>query len=306
VSGRAEIVERRFQDTPALELRAGALRATFVPDVGMTGVSLRRERREHLALPHGVAGLRAGHTGGLPLLAPWANRLSGWRYRAAGVDVDLRRRRFVHTDEHGLPIHGLLVGWPDWEVTATGARGGVARLTATTIVDLPAFPFPHLLEVAVVLRDDRLEVATTLVATGARPVPAAFGWHPWLRLPGTPRSRWMLRLPGREHLALDERGIPTGASTRDAAEHDAIGRRTFDDLYRLGRDRRLAFTGDDGASVAVQGDPHLPYAQVWVPAGKPYAALEPMAAPTNALVTGDLHLVDPGDAFTARFAITVT
>ena len=37
-----------------------------------------------------------------------------------------------------------------------------------------------------------------------------------------------------------------------------LGRRTFDDLYRLGRDRRLAFTGEDGASVEVQGEPALP------------------------------------------------
>jgi galactose mutarotase-like enzyme len=301
----AAVVERRFQDTPAIELQSGALRATFVPGVGMTGVSLRRDRREHLALPGGVAALRAGHTGGLPLLAPWANRLAPRRYRAAGVDVDLRRMR-LHTDDNGLPIHGLLVGWPEWEVTGTSARREIARLTATTIVDAPAFPFPHLLEVAVALHDDRLVIDTMLVPTGDRKVPVAFGWHPYLRVPGTPRSRWTLRLPPRDHLELDDRGIPTGASTRERAEEDALGRRSFDDLYRLGRDRRLAFTGEDGASVEVQGNPHFPYAQVWVPAGEQFAALEPMAAPTNALVTGNTHLVEPGDGFTATFTLTVT
>ena len=56
----------------------------------------------------------------------------------------------------------------------------------------------------------------------------------------------------------------------------------------------------------MQGNPHYPYAQVWVPPGKPFAALEPMAAPTNALVTGNMHLVAPGDAFTATFTLTVT
>ncbi len=301
----AEVVERRFQDTPAIELRSGTLRATFVPGVGMTGVSLRRDRREHLALPGGVAALRAGHTGGLPLLAPWANRLSTRRYRAGGVDVDLRRLR-LHTDDNGLPIHGLLVGSPEWEVTSTSARREVARLTATTIVDAPAFPFPHLLELAVTAHDDRLVIDTMLVPTGDRKVPAAWGWHPYLRVPGTPRSRWSLRLPAREHLALDDRGIPTGASTRETAEDDLLGRRTFDDLYRLGRDRRLVFTGQDGASVSVQGNAHYPYAQVWVPPGEAFAALEPMAAPTNALVTGNVHLVEPGDAFTATFTLTVT
>jgi galactose mutarotase-like enzyme len=300
----AEVVERRFQDTPALELRSGSLRATFVPGVGMTGVSLRRDRREHLALPGGVAALRAGHTGGLPLLAPWANRLGARRYRADGVEVDLRRLK-LNTDDNGLPIHGLLVGWPDWEVTGTRVRRDVARLTATTVVDARAFPFPHLLEVVVEARDEGLVIDTTIVATGDRKVPVAFGWHPYLRVPGTPRSRWTLRLPARQHLALDERGIPTGESTREAAESEVIGRRTFDDLYALGRDRRLAFIGEDGASVAVQGSPHFPYGQVWVPAGQSFAALEPMAAPTNALVDGNTHLVEPGDAFTTRFTIEV-
>jgi galactose mutarotase-like enzyme len=304
-SAVAQVVERRFQDTPALELRSDALRATFLPGVGMTGVSLRRGRREHLALPGGVDALRAGHTAGLPLLAPWANRLSSRRYRAAGVTVDVRGRH-VHTDANGLPIHGLLVGWPDWEVTSAGARRGVASVCATTIVDAPAFPFPHLLEVAVALHDDRLVVDTTLVPTGRRKVPVAFGWHPYLRVPGTPRSRWTVRLPAREHLALDDLGIPTGASSREPVEDDAIGGRTFDDLYALGRDRRLSFTGEDGAAVELHGDAHYPYAQVWVPRGRTFAALEPMSAPTDALARGTAPLVEPGDAFTARFTLIVT
>src|SRR5947208_2816852 len=131
------------------------------------------------------------------------------------------------------PIHRSLAGSHAWEVVATGARRDVARLRATTIVDAPAFPFPHLLEVAVALHDDRLVVDTTLIPTGDRKVPAAWGWHPYLRVPGTPRSRWSLRLPAREHLMLDERGIPSGASSREPAEDDVVGRRTFDDLYRL-------------------------------------------------------------------------
>ena len=302
----ASVAERRFRGEPGIELQTGELAATFLPGVGMTGVSLRYRGREYLALPGGVDTLRAGHTAGLPLLAPWANRLASRRYRAAGVSVDLRRAR-VHTDGNGLPIHGLLVGWPDWEVTASGARRGVAGARATTIVDAPAFPFPHLLEIAVALHDDRLVVDTMLVPTGDRAVPVAFGWHPYLRVPGTPRSRWMLRLPAREHLVLDQLGIPTGASARESAEDDVIGRRTFDDLYALGRDRRLAFSSDaDGASIELRAGKGYPDAQVWVPAGKPFAALEPMAAPTNALADGNAPLVPPGDTFTARFTLAVT
>jgi aldose 1-epimerase len=268
----------------------------------MTGVSLRRRGREFLALPGGVDALRAGHTGGLPLLAPWANRLSDRRYRVGRTTVDLAGKR-LHTDANGLPIHGLLVGVRGWTVDRQSVRGGVASVRASLAVDAPAFPFPHRIDLAVAAHDDRLVVDTTVVPTGRRRVPVAFGWHPYLRVPGTPRAQWRLRLPARDHLDLDARGIPTGVRASERAESDLVGGRTFDDLYALGRTRRLAFAADDGAAVELRADAHYPYAQVWVPRGKTFAALEPMAAPTNALVEGTAPFVEPGDAFTARFAL---
>src|SRR5687768_14019815 len=96
--------ETRFRGVAAITLHSGELAATFLPGVGMTGVSLRVDGREHLALPGGVGHLRAGGTGGLPLLAPWANRLAARRYRAAGVSVDLRGLPLAD-DGRGLPIH---------------------------------------------------------------------------------------------------------------------------------------------------------------------------------------------------------
>jgi galactose mutarotase-like enzyme len=307
VGGGAEVVERRFQRTPAIELRSGAASATFVPSVGMTGVSLRRHGREHLALPGGLHALRSGHTGGLPLLAPWANRLRPreGRYRAAGTTVDLTGLP-LHRDEHGLPIHGLLVGWPAWDVTRATAVRGVARLRASTVVDAPAFPFPHRLDLVVSLADGRLTLDTTIVPTARRRVPVAIGWHPYLRLPSSPRPRWILRLPARRHLALDDDGIPTGESTPLDSDRARIGTRTFDDLYALGRDRRLSLNTDDGTALEVRGDQHHPYAQVWVPQGRPFAALEPMTVPTNALASGAAPLVAPGEAWTGRWTLTVT
>ena len=281
---------------------SGELRATFLPHVGMTGVSLRQRGREFLALPGGVDALRAGHTAGLPLLAPWANRLGARRYRVGRTSVDLARMS-LHTDANGLPIHGLLVGAPGWTVDAQTVRAGVARVRASISVDAPAFPFPHRIEIVAALHDDRLAIATTVVPTARRRVPVAFGWHPYLRVPGVPRARWRLRLPPRRHVALDDRGLPTGETEVAAAEHTPIGRRTFDDLYHLGRDRRLGFTADDGGGIEVRVGAGYDYAQVWVPPGRPFAALEPMTAPTDALGRGTAPLVAPGDAYTARFEL---
>jgi galactose mutarotase-like enzyme len=270
----------------------------------MTGVSLRCHGEEHLALPGGLDALRAGRTTGLPLLAPWANRLSGRRYRAAGVNVDLAGRR-IGIDDNGLPIHGLLVGRRGWSVNRLTTRGGTAGLRATIDVDAPEFPFPHRIEIAASVRDGQLRVDTTIAALGRRSVPVAFGWHPYLRLPNTPRSAWRLRLPPRLHRALDDRGIPNGAATRERAETAEVGMRTFDDLYALGRDRRLAFSSGDGRSIELHCGANYPYAQVWVPKGRPFAALEPMAAPTNALVSGDTPMAHRGEPFTARFELNL-
>src|SRR5262249_52386918 len=156
------------------------------------------------------------------------NRLATRRFRVRGVDVDLRRRQ-VHTDGNRLAIHGLLVGASGWQVTRQGARGGLAIVRGAVNVDPRVFPFPHRLEVEVRLTERGLEVATTVVPTGRRRVPVAFGWHPYLRVGGHRRA-WRLDLPDRTHLALDALGLPTGEAHREPAEGAPIGARTFDDL----------------------------------------------------------------------------
>jgi galactose mutarotase-like enzyme len=297
------VLERRFRGEPAVELTAGALSAVFVPGLGMTGVSLRYRGEERLALPGGLEALRSGRTTGLPLLAPWANRLSARRYRVGPTRVDLDGLALA-VDENGLPIHGFLVGRPGWRVERLEARRGTARLRASIEVDAPAFPFPHRIEVTAVVREPTLRIDTTVVPTGRRPVPIAFGWHPYIRVPGARRRDWRLRLPARRHLAFDWREIPTGVVAHEPMEDAPIGQRTFDDGYALGRDRRLAFS-TEGAGVEVHCGSGYPFAQVWLPRGKEFGALEPMTAPTDALVAGTAPLVGPGETFTARFTVRV-
>jgi len=55
----------------------------------------------------------------------------------------------------------------------------------------------------------------------------------------------------------------------------------------------------------VRTDAAYPYAQVWVPPGKSFAALEPMTAPTDALRRGAVEMVGPGDSHRARFTMLV-
>ncbi len=101
----------------AVTLQSGDLEATFVPELNMLGTSLRLGGEEFLALPGGVGAYRRQHTTGLPLLAPWANRLGAQTYRSNRRRVELEALA-LHRDENGLPIHGTLTAAEPWNVTA--------------------------------------------------------------------------------------------------------------------------------------------------------------------------------------------
>ena len=297
-----------WQGAAAVTLTAGDLSATFLPELGMLGASLTHQGEELLALPGGLEGYRQGHVTGLPLLAPWANRLSTRHFRAAGTEVDLDGVE-LHTDPGGLPIHGTVTAHPGWRLTHLDTAGDRAGMAARFDYGawpelLTAFPFPHAIEVEAAVDGTALTVTTTLRPTGDQAVPVAFGWHPYLRLPSGPRNGWRLVLPEREHLELDTRGIPTGRSTAEQAEREPIADRTFDDLYALADDRVLGLEAG-GWRLRARFEEGYPYAQVFVPPGQEFACLEPMTAPTDALTTGACPLAEPGGSFTARCSIVV-
>src|SRR5690606_21300744 len=111
---------------------------------------------------------RALHTTGMPLLHPWANRLSAFAFDSGGVHVEVPRDR-VHLDPNGLPIHGLLLGPHAWTVDAVDDGAATGSLTASFDFAgalLDAFPFEHRLTVTAAVIDDRLRVATSVHATG--------------------------------------------------------------------------------------------------------------------------------------------
>jgi aldose 1-epimerase len=301
----ASVQIHRWRGVAAVTLTSGELAATFVPELNLLGASLRLGGEEFLALPGGLGAYQRVRTTGLPLVAPWANRLSGRRYRAGRVRVDLDGLE-LYTDPNGLPIHGTMSARQRWDVRAISTGGRVARLRAgfeyAGAELLAAFPFPHRLETSIDVDHRSVSVATTIRPSGDRAVPVSFGYHPYFRLPGGRRSAWRLLLPRRVHVELDERGIPTGRDAEVPAEAEPIGARTYDDLFRLTGERRLAIQ-HGGRRLSVRFGAGYPYAQVYAPPGTGFACLEPMTAPTNALVAGDYPVVRPGESFTARFSI---
>ena len=304
---------RRFDGCEAVSLTADELEAIFVPERGMVGVSLRHGGDD---LIDRRGGLRAyedrGAVMGIPFLHPWANRLAGFSYSLHGRDVRLPSGPpLVHCDEHGLPIHGLLAASRYWEVVALDADGDRARLHAALDFGahaelMAAFPFRHEVMLEATLSTGRLTITTRIRATGGAPVPISFGFHPYLRLPGSDRAGWQVALPARRHLRLDDRGVPTGETEDRPATEFELADRHFDDGYDGLPDGAEFSVSDGDWRIAVTFERGYPVGQVFAPAGSQFICFEPMTAPTNALRSGvGLRRVMPGREFTAVFSIAV-
>ncbi len=274
-----------------IELRAGALAATWLPEHGMVGASLRHDGRELLGQRAGLAAyLAKGSAFGIPLLAPWANRLDGLRYGQVELDPAT-----VKLDANGLPKDGVMAGRA-WETLSASDTRLVAAFTSDPAV-LRAFPFPHRYEVTVELTERTLSVTTELSATGVVAVPVAFGWHPLFTLPGVAREDYELVVPGVRESVLDARGIPTGTTRAPSGDHGDTEFREIAGDFSL--------RGGGQALTVSFGAPDYPVGHVWSPAGEPFVAWEPMTAPTNALVSGDgLRHVTPGETFAASFSVS--
>lgn len=283
---------------------SSALTATFVPGAGMIGTSLADDGVEFLGQRRGLdAYVTDGKTMGIPILYPWANRLGGADYRVDDTLVDLTGAPRVRTDPHGAPIHGVLAAHPGWRISDQSANGVVATLDYRTPELLAAFPFPHELTQRITLSDRTLTIATT-VDPGAGRVPLCFGYHPYFTIPGVPRAEWELTTPAMRHLPVDGRGLPTGAHGSWAEESAPLADRVLDDGFdEVPQGSLFAISGGD-RRVEVTFEKGYPAAQLFAPAGDALVAIEPMAAPTDALRRGG-YRVAAGEPVTARFSIRV-
>jgi galactose mutarotase-like enzyme len=260
--------------------------------------SLRHQGEELLGAVTGPGVPDVPWISGIPLLHPWANRLSAFGYAFDGAEVTLDAAE-TYVEEHGLPLHGLREAVTGWEVVEQDER----RLAAgREFSGLRAFPFDHRLEVRAELSPTTLTLTTTLTAR-TRPVPLTFGYHPFLRLPDVPRAEWHVTLPVGDRLLLDERLVPTGERAPAGDLDGPLGERTFDDGFTLDALRGPFVLRGGGRRIEVAFEAGYAYAQVFAPSIADVICFEPMTAPADALRHSPEFLA-PGASFSARFSVT--
>lgn len=150
---------------------------------------------------------------GIPLLAPWGNRLDEQAFYANG-------RRYALDMQLGnvtgaIPIHGFMSFTDRWQIVELKHDAKGAWLTSRLdAYRQPAFmkqwPFAHTIEMTYRLEAGALEVRTKVVNLSSDPMPVALGYHPWLQLTDSPREAWTITVPARTRWLLSYQKVPTG------------------------------------------------------------------------------------------------
>jgi aldose 1-epimerase len=268
-------------DVVRLTDTAHGMSVSILPGSGNRAYELTVHGKQVLARP-----------GGIPLLAPWANRLDQNSFWANGKKYLLNPGlETVHYDNNHLPIHGLL-DKAVWSVIALEADGNGAVATAQLEFWrhpdwMAQFPFAHTLTMTHRLRDGVLEIETKIDNLSEDSMPVSVGYHPWFQLSDVPRDEWKLHLAARDHLELSKANIPTGKS-ESVTFPDPLplkGVHLDDVLGGLIRDEsgQASFSVQGGREkITVMLGPKYQNAVVYAPPGRDIVCLEPMSGPTDA------------------------
>ncbi|HET9130549.1 MAG TPA: hypothetical protein VFO86_06365, partial [Terriglobia bacterium] len=122
VAGGAELV--RLRDS------INDVEVSVMPSFGNAAVKMMVQGKIILHFPSSKESQEGKKMGGIPLLAPWANRLDHSGFWADGRDYALQMKPGnFKVDANGLPIHGLLWNQP-WEVAGIQADEASASVTS--------------------------------------------------------------------------------------------------------------------------------------------------------------------------------
>lgn len=279
--------------TPAIELRAGALRLALRPDLGGSIAGLWCDDLPVLRSTEGAALERARLAGCYPLI-PYANRLGHRRFRWLGQDYTTA----PNFDDSPHSVHGM--GWlRAWTVESQREHDAVLALHHAGDAD---WPFAFRARQAFALSGQALNIGLSIVNEAPHPAPVGLGWHPYFQR--RTRSRLHVELTDRwvadPTTQLPTRKLPQPGIDGDVAHLD------FDNCFEgWPGSARLR---DEKLSIRLTSS--LPYLVVYTPRTRPYYCVEPVSHVGNAIHMSDpaahgLRTLQPGEHAEAWMKIDV-
>jgi len=150
---------------------------------------------------------------GMPLLAPFANRLDQTAFYANGrkynFDLELGNVRGP------IPSTGYVNGSKAWQLVEAKADQRSAWVTCKLDfykdpLYMAQFPFAHTITMTYRVADGALEVHTRLDNLSTEPMPVVIGFHPIFELPEGTRNDWTVSLDAKTHWIEIPQRLPTG------------------------------------------------------------------------------------------------
>jgi aldose 1-epimerase len=150
---------------------------------------------------------------GMPILAPFANRLDETAFYADG-------HKFTFNMELGnvrgpIPQTGFVNGSKAWELVEAKADQRSAWVTCKldfykNPLWMAQFPFAHTITMTYRVADGALEVRTRLDNLSTEPMPVVIGYHPIYELPDGNRDDWTVSLDAKTHWIEIPQRLPIG------------------------------------------------------------------------------------------------
>ncbi|GAB3017754.1 aldose epimerase family protein [Spirosoma pulveris] len=255
------------------------------------------------------------------LLYPFPSRIRHGIYHFEGEDFALKMNEMRRDSAlHGF-VHGRVFSVVSEEVTPTYAQLVVQYDYAG---DTVGYPFPFSLTVSYKLvqanqlqrgsmvNDDRmcaLEVSYSVVNTGIRRSPSAFGWHPYFTLSDQPIDEMSLSLPARTPILLDEKMIPAGRQAPEQAGEITLKDQQLDTAFAIeptsdynSQDtfaETILTSLDSGVRLIVgqeTGPGKFNYLVCFTPTRRDSIAIEPLTANVDSFNNGEgLTILNPGE-----------
>jgi aldose 1-epimerase len=316
---KAEKASDHGMDVVRLTDAASGVEVAIAPSVGDRLYEMKVHGKNVLnSAPDNVVDFRRRvEAGGIPFLAPWANRLGEQDFWANG-------KKYIFNMALGnvqgpVPIHGLLATSPFWEITEVKADRRSARITSRLqfwrFPDLMAqWPFAQEYEMTYELSKGTLETRLVVTNLSADPMPIALGFHPCFRIDGVDRDEWIARIAARKRAIADDRLVATGELRPvDLPNPFPVKGQALDtgftDFARDADGRAHFSIESGGKKVEVLLGSKYAAANIYTPRGRQTVCFEPMTGINNAVNLyhegkyPDLQILAPGATWSESFWI---
>lgn len=237
------------------------------------------------------------------LLAPWPNRVVGGHWTWQGSNLQLP----VNDPAAGSALHGLVYD----AVFSVAAVNSCSISLEHVLLPQPGYPFRLRLDVTYELTPAGLSCSLTATNTGEDSAPVGLGVHPYIAAPAAVDDL-LLTLPAKTLLETDAAWQETGRlPVQNAGVDFRVPRRlgdlvldaAFTDMVADADGRTEARIGlPDGRDVVLWSGRTCRWWVVYTGHTLPAAdyrrsiAVEPMTCPPNALATGEIDILEPGES----------